>query len=57
LYVIGLDENQNVSFTDSLIESARNAAVANIGYYSGLQKSVRKEFCSNFLKSDVEKEG
>ncbi len=56
-YVIGLNENQNTSFTDSLIESARNAAVANIGYYSGLQKSVWKEFCLNILKTDDEKKG
>ncbi|MEO8574481.1 MAG: hypothetical protein ABI481_10965 [Pyrinomonadaceae bacterium] len=54
-YVIGLDEHQNTKFTDGLIESARNAAVANIGYYSGLQKSVWKEFCSNFLSMDEEK--
>jgi hypothetical protein len=54
-YVIGLNEHQNTRFTDGLIESARNAAVANIGYYSGLQKSVWKEFCSNFLSTDEEK--
>lgn len=56
-YVIGLNENPNTAFTDGLIETARNAAVANIGYYSGLQKKVWKEFCSNFLKTDDEKEG
>ena len=54
-YVIGLNERQNTKFTDGLIESARNAAVANIGYYSGLQKSVWKEFCANFLSTDEEK--
>jgi hypothetical protein len=54
-YVIGLNERQNTKFTDGLIESARNSAVANIGYYSGLQKSVWKEFCSNFLSTDEEK--
>jgi hypothetical protein len=57
MYVVGLNENQNTRFTASLIESARNAAVANIGYYSGLQKAVWKEFCSNSLKSDDEKKG
>ena len=55
-YVIGLNERQNSKFTDSLIESARNAAVANVGYYSGLQKAVWKQFASNFLKTDEEKE-
>ena len=54
-YVIGLNEKQNTKFTDSLIESARNAAVANIGYYSGLQKTVWKQFASNFLGTEEEK--
>ena len=53
-YVIGLNEHQNTKFTDSLIESARNAAVANIGYYSGLQKAVWKEFCSNMIEAKAE---
>lgn len=56
-YVIGLNEHQNTSFTDGLIESARNSAVANVGYYSGLQKAVWKEFCSSVLKTDDEKKG
>ena len=55
-YVIGLNEHQNTKFTDSLIESARNAAVANIGYYSGLQKAVWKEFCSNMIGAGEEDE-
>jgi hypothetical protein len=55
-YVIGIDEKQNTKFTDSLIESARNAAVANIGYYSGLQKTIWKEFCRSFLRTDEEKD-
>ena len=55
-YVIGLNENQNTAFTAGLIESARNAAVANVGYYSGLQKAVWKEFASNFLRTEQEKE-
>ena len=54
-YVIGLNENQNTAFTGGLIESARNAAVANIGYYTGLQKAVWKQFASNFLRTDEEK--
>ena len=52
MYVIGINERQNTKFTDSLIESARNAAVANIGYYSGLQKTVWKQFCKNFIEAD-----
>lgn len=54
-YVIGLNEKQNTKFTDGLIETARNAAVANVGYYSGLQKSVWKDFAANFLRTDEEK--
>ena len=54
-YVIGLNEKQNTRSTDSLVESARNAAVANVGYYSGLQKSVWKDFATNFLSTDEEK--
>lgn len=54
-YVIGLNEKQNTKFTDGLIETARNAAIANIGYYSGLQKSVWKDFAANFLRTDEEK--
>jgi hypothetical protein len=54
-YVIGLNEKQNTKFTDSVIESARNAAIANIGYYSGVQKFVWKQFASNFLATEEEK--
>jgi hypothetical protein len=54
-YVIGINEKQNTKFTDSLIESARNAAVANIGYYTGLQKTVWKQFASNFVATEEEK--
>ena len=54
-YVIGLNEKQNTKFTDSLIESARNAAIANVGYYTGLQKGVWKQFASNFVATEEEK--
>lgn len=57
MYVIGLNEIQNTRFTESLIESARNAAVANVGYYSGLQKTIWKQFCKNFLEADEEDDG
>lgn len=53
-YVIGLNERTNTGFADSLIESARNAAIANVGYYTGIQDKVWKEFASNFLKTDEE---
>lgn len=55
LYVIGLNEHTNTKFADGLIETARNMAVANVGYYSGLQKAIWKEFCSNFLRSPEER--
>jgi hypothetical protein len=53
--VIGLNQVQNTEFSDGVVESARNAAVANIGYYTGLQGAVWKQFSSNFLRTDEEK--
>lgn len=55
-YVIGLNEKVNSEFVDGLIEAARNTAVANVGYYSGLQKAVWKQFCSKMLHVDEEVE-
>ena len=52
LYVIGLNEKQNVSETDNMIETVRNAAVANLGSYLGIQKSEWTIFCKNFLSSE-----
>ena len=49
-YVIGLNEGQNTEFTSGLIETARNFAAANLGYYLGIQKTVWTEFCSNMLE-------
>ena len=54
-YVIGLNERQNTSETDSVVETVRNSAVANFGYYTGLQKAVWAEFCKNFLRTDEER--
>lgn len=51
-YVIGLDEKQNTSFTSGLLETARNVAAANLGYFLGIQKTVWTEFCSNMLELD-----
>lgn len=52
IYVIGVGEKQNTESTSGVIESVRNAATANLGYYLGIQKATWTEFCSNFL-SDV----
>jgi hypothetical protein len=54
-YVIGLNERQNVSDTGGVVESVRNSATANLGYYLGLQKGVWTEFCKNFLRAGDEK--
>lgn len=54
-YVIGLNERQNTSETDSIVETVRNSAVANVGYYTGMQKAVWAEFCKNFLRTDEER--
>ncbi|MFN6963777.1 MAG: hypothetical protein ACK4S4_08430 [Pyrinomonadaceae bacterium] len=51
MYVVGLGEKQNVSEAGGVIESARNAAVANLGYYLGVQKAEWTKFCSNFVES------
>jgi hypothetical protein len=48
-YVIGLNEKTNTNKTESIIETVRNIAVANIGSYLGIQKSEWKIFCNNFL--------
>ncbi len=49
-YVIGLSEKTNTSKTENIVETIRNAAVANIGSYLGIQKAEWKTFCENFLK-------
>lgn len=49
-YVIGINEKQNTSFTSGLLETARNVAAANLGYYLGLQKAMWTEFCTNMLE-------
>lgn len=49
-YVIGLSEKTNTDETGSLLEKARNAAVANIGSYFGIQQGEWKTFCANFLR-------
>lgn len=49
LYVIGIGEKQNTANTGGALETARNVATANLGYYLGLQKAMWTEFCNNFL--------
>jgi hypothetical protein len=51
-YVIGLNEKQNTQETENPVEAARNAVVANVGYYSGLQNAVWKEFCRKMLRPE-----
>ena len=48
MYVIGLNEKQNSGETDSMVETVRNVAVANLGSYLGIQKSEWTTFCENF---------
>ncbi len=50
IYVIGLNERQNVYKAGGLVESARNITTANAGYYLGIQNAVWNEFCTNFLE-------
>ncbi len=49
-YVIGLDEKTNIDETGNLLETIRNVAASNIGYYFGIQKAQWQTFCENFLE-------
>lgn len=50
LYVIGLKEKTNTGQTGGTIETIRNVAAANSGYYFGIQKAMWKIFCAKFLE-------
>lgn len=54
-YVIGLDEKSNTEATGGIIETVRNFATANIGYFLGIQKAQWQTFCDNFIevKDDI----
>lgn len=49
-YVIGLNERTNTEQTSGILESARNLATANLGYFFGIQKTQWETFCRNFLE-------
>lgn len=49
-YVIGLSEKTNFAETKNFIETIRNVATSNVGYYLGIQKAEWKLFCENFLE-------
>lgn len=49
-YVIGLGEKTNTADSGGLIETARNFAASNIGYFFGIQKAQWQTFCENFLE-------
>lgn len=53
-YVIGLSEKTNTDETGSLLEKARNVAVAKLGSYLGIQKGEWQKFCTDFLRLDEE---
>jgi hypothetical protein len=55
-YVIGINERQNIAETENIVESVRNAAAANLGYYLGIQKTVWKEFSTNMLQANADAE-
>lgn len=52
MYVIGLNENTNTDDAEGMVEAARNAAIANLGYYLGIQKAEWTKFCESFLSDD-----
>lgn len=49
VYVIGLQETLNSGHTSGIVESIRNTAVANLGYYLGAQKAMWTAFCERFV--------
>ena len=49
VYVIGLNEKLNSGHTSGIIETARNALVANLGHYLGVQKAEWNKFCDAML--------
>ncbi len=49
-YVIGLNEKTNLSDTAGILETVRNYAAANLGYFLGVQKTQWKIFTENFLE-------
>jgi hypothetical protein len=51
-YVIGLNERSNTQETSGILESARNLATANLGYFLGIQKTQWETFCNNFLEGE-----
>jgi len=54
-YVIGISERQNTSDTSGMLETVRNAAVANIGPYLGIQSAEWTKFCNSLLADDGDK--
>jgi hypothetical protein len=49
IYVIGLNETLNSEETAGVVETVRNAAVANLGSYLGVQSGEWTKFCEGFL--------
>lgn len=54
-YVIGLNEQTNTEATSGILETARNLATANVGSFSGIQKTQWETFCRNFLGTGNER--
>ena len=52
-YVIGLNEKQNLSETENVLQTIRNFAV-NLGTYLGIQKGEWEKFCHHFLEDAAE---
>lgn len=50
-YVVGLNERTITRNTKNMLETVRNAAVANLGHYLGIQKLEWKQFCERFLEN------
>jgi hypothetical protein len=49
-YVIGIGEQTNTEDSAGVLETIRNVATSNVGYFLGIQKTQWQTFCENFIK-------
>ena len=51
-YVIGIGEQTNTEDSSGVLETIRNVATSNVGYFFGIQKTQWQTFCENFIEAD-----
>jgi hypothetical protein len=50
-YVIGIGEQTNTEDSGGVLETIRNVATSNVGYFFGIQKTQWQTFCENFIET------